>query len=123
MDKKYKEFGLIWSVILIIFFSISIYKGNIHYSLLVASLLFIICSLYFPRILSRFYHLWIKLGNTIGSIISRVIMFILYFGLFTPISLILRILGKDLLYKRVNKKSLTYWMNREVQPASMKNQF
>ncbi len=50
-------------------------------------------------------------------------MFILYFGIFTPVSLVLKILGKDLLKKKMDKQGSSYWIDRETQPQSMKNQF
>ncbi len=121
--KKYREFGLIWSVIFLGIFLFLFFNDNKQYVLLVISFLFLVIVFFKPILLKSFYHFWIKFGNTIGSIISKVIMFILYFGLFTPVSLILRILGKDLLHKKVDKKSSTYWIKREVQPQSMKNQF
>lgn len=121
--KKYREFGVIWSFVFFCIFLLLLFNDNKHYVLLVISLLFLMIAFLKPILLKPFYHLWIKFGNIIGGIISKVIMFILYFGLFTPISLILRILGKDILHKRINKKSSTHWINREVQPQSMKNQF
>jgi len=64
-----------------------------------------------------------KIWLIYGGIISKIIMFILYFGLFTPVSIFLKILGKDLLSKKVDKSKYSYWVNRKDQPQSMKNQF
>jgi hypothetical protein len=47
----------------------------------------------------------------------------LYFGFFTPISLVLKLLGKDLLNKKIDKSQESYWVERKTQPQSMKNQF
>ena len=69
------------------------------------------------------YRTWVRSGEFVGAILSKVIMFLLYFGLFTPMALIMRILGKDLLNKKLDKNTDTYWIIRETQPESMKNQF
>lgn len=71
----------------------------------------------------NFYKVFIKFGNLIGGIISKIIMFVLYFGLFTPVSIFLKIIAKDLLNKKVDKSKKSYWIERESQPQSMKQQF
>jgi hypothetical protein len=117
-------FGIIWSFI---FFAIGFYPLiNTEYMRLWAiyiGVLFVLISVVRPLALKKFYGVWVKIGEFIGSIISKVIMFILYFALFTPVSLILKILGKDLLSKKIDKNKSTYWIDRTSQPQSMKNQF
>ena len=90
---------------------------------LVIGFLFIAVAIVKPNILSGFYSIWLKTGEFIGGIISRIIMFILFFGLFSPVSLVLKVLGKDLLRKKMDKQGSSYWIDRETQPQSMKNQF
>ena len=63
------------------------------------------------------------IGEFIGGVISKIIMFALYFGVFTPYSIFLKIIGKDLLNKKIDKSRESYWTEREKQPESMKNQF
>ena len=50
-------------------------------------------------------------------------MALVYFIFLTPISLIVRIFGKDLLDIKFNKKSDTYWLKRKKNLGSMKKQF
>lgn len=123
-NKNLKSFGIIWSTI---FFIISFYplinNSKINILSLSISILFILISIWNPRILKYFYILWIKLGNFIGYYISIIIMFLLYFFLFTPISLILKILRKDLLNKKIDLKTNSYWLERKDQPNSMRKQF
>ena len=58
-----------------------------------------------------------------GSIISPIVMGIVFFMVVTPIGLIMRFLGKDLLRVNKNKIASTYWINREKQKTTMKKQF
>jgi len=116
--KDLRIFSFIWSVIFIVFGLLK----NVNILFYIA-VLFLVIGLVKPIILTNFYKVWIKVGDFIGSIVSKIIMFILYFGLFTPISIFLRILGKDLLNKKINKSKDTYWVERVTQPQSMKNQF
>ena len=123
-NKNLKNFGIIWSIIFIVIgFYPLIYQNNIRLWCLVLALLFIAISLLKPNLLQGFYKTWIKIGDFIGGIISKVIMVTLFFGLFTPISVSLKILGIDLLNKKINKKKSSYWLIRKSQPQSMKNQF
>ncbi len=51
---------------------------------------------------------------------------VLYFGMFTPIALITKLLGKDLLDERWDKNATTYWVKRSqttFDPKSAENMF
>ena len=50
-------------------------------------------------------------------------MGIVFFIVVTPIGLIMRFFGKDLLRINKNKIASTYWINREKQKTTMKKQF
>lgn len=122
--KDLKVFSLIWAFIfLVIALAPLVNNEDVKVWSLSVSILFILISLLKPSILTGFYFIWVKIGEFIGGIISKIIMFILYFGLFTPISFILKLIGKDLLNKKVDKDVHTYWIHRKIQPQSMKNQF
>jgi len=103
MKDDIKKFSLIWSVVFIaIGFYPLLYSLEIRYWSVILAAIFIIIAFTRPMLLKQFYRIWIKIGEIIGGVISKMILFILYFGLFTPISYFLKFLGKDLL----NKKSL-----------------
>ena len=58
----------------------------------------------------------------LGSFVSPIVMGIVFFAIVTPTSLIMRVLGKNLLnLKKGNKK--TYWIERSKIESKMKNQF
>ena len=90
---------------------------------LFVSCIFIIVAFLKPAILKYFYFVWIKVGNVIGSIISKIVLLFLFYFIFTTVSIFLKLLGKDLLRKKIllNKKS--YWIQRNTQVNSMKKQF
>jgi len=123
--KNIKIFAYIWALIFII---IGLYplissSDSIRVWSVLLSILMLSIGIFKPAILENIYKVWIKIGEFVGGIVSKVIMFILYFGVFTPVSIFLKILGKDLLGKKVDKSKETYWIKRETQPLSMKNQF
>ena len=50
-------------------------------------------------------------------------MGIIFFLVVTPIGLIMKVLGKDLLRLKYNKKGNTYWIEKNGPKSKMKNQF
>jgi len=126
MVKKHdlKMFALIWAGIFMVIGILPIFKqGDIKIWAIIISLIFATVAFTKPEIFTSFYNIWTKVGEFIGGIISKIVMFILYFGLFTPIAIFLKLLGKDLLNKKIDKTQASYWIDRERQPESMRNQF
>ena len=75
------------------------------------------------KLLTPFNQLWFKFGMILGAIISPIVMGIVFFLVVTPTGLILRIMGKDLLNKKYDKKKRTYWIKRDTLIGTMKRQF
>ena len=125
-DRDLKNFGLIWAVIFLIIAFLPFFKAHeIRFWALYTSLSFIAISLIYPNFYQQiyFYQGWIKFGNLIGKINSKIIILILFYVIFMPIGIILKILRKDLLRKKIDKLSTSYFIDRELQPQNMKNQF
>jgi len=122
--KDLKIFIFIWGIIFISIGLHPLFKSGVIKTWAVAiSIVIFLVGLFAPQILMGVYKLWIKIGEFIGGIVSKVILFIIYFGLFTPISLLLKLMGKDPLNKKIDKSQKSYWIDRDTQPQSMKNQF
>ena len=119
-----KKFALIWSLIFLIVGIWPLFSGNaIRLWAIIIMFIFGIIAFLKPSLLNSFYIIWVKFGEVIGGVISKVIMTILFYGLFTPIAFILKLLNKDLLKKKLDKNRSSYWIKRETQPGSLKNQF
>ena len=118
-----KSFGLVF---FIFFFLVSIYPlfnhGELRYWALFISGIFLILGLLNSKILTPLNKTWFKFGILLGSIVSPIVMGIVFFAIVTPTSLIMRVLRKNLLnLKKDNKK--TYWIERSKTESEMKNQF
>ena len=119
-----RSFGVLFFVV---FLLIALYpilnekSPNLYFLFL--SISFLILGLLNSKILTPFNKLWIKLGLILGSIIAPIVMAMIYFFVLTPISLIVRLFGKDLLNTKLNKKENTYWIERKKDLSSMKKQF
>ena len=61
----------------------------------------------------------------IGMIVSPIVLGIIFFGLFTPIALYMKIIGRDELNLKLSKKA-SYWKERDLdymETDAFKNQF
>jgi hypothetical protein len=71
-------------------------------------------------------RLWMKLAELIGRITNPIITALMFYLLFTPVALICRWMGKDLLQLKVDDAVDTYWIVRQPAgppPDTMRNQF
>ena len=55
---------------------------------------------------------WCYLTYPIGWIVSHLIMVLTFYLAVTPVALILRLMGKDLLQQRLDQAATTYWTPR-----------
>ena len=78
-----------------------------------AGVLLILFGLILPNILKPINKIWMTLAVILGWFMSRLILFILFYIVITPIGVILRIAGKDFLNLRTDKNSDSYWEKRE----------
>ena len=119
-----RSFGLVFFVLFLI---ISLWplksQGDLRLWAFVLSLIFLVLGVLNSKFLSPLNKLWYKFGILLGTIVSPIVMGVVFFIVVTPIGLIMRFLGKDLLRINKNKLVSTYWVNREKQNTTMKKQF
>tara|TARA_B100001093_G_scaffold501572_1_gene553404 strand:+ start:280 stop:669 length:390 start_codon:yes stop_codon:yes gene_type:complete len=118
-----RSFGILFFIVFLIIGIYPLINDNpIRLWSLLVSTVFLILGLSNSRILTPFNIIWIKLGTYLGIIISPIVMGFIFFLVVTPISLIMKLLRKDLLKLKVDKKK-SYWLEKEKIKSSMKNQF
>ena len=89
----------------------------------IISLAFLILVLTRSKLLTPLNRLWAKFGIILGSIIAPIVMGVVFFLVVTPIGLVMKIIGKDLLSIKYDKKKETYWIKRDKPTSTMKQQF
>ena len=118
-----RSFGIVFFVVfLLIALYPLIYNGEIRIWSTIVSLIFLILGLLNSKILFPLNKLWFKFGILLGRLISPLIMGIIFFLLVTPIGLVMRLLGKDVLNLKYNKNK-SYWIEKNGPKSKMKNQF
>jgi hypothetical protein len=79
-----------------------------------------------PRILKPVYIFWMGLAFVLGWINTRLILSAIFYLVLTPIGLVIRLLGKDLLDRKMDFKAASYWKDKEsgaFKPADYERQF
>ena len=118
-----RNFGIVFSIVFLI---ISIFpllnNGDVRIWSAIVSIVFLFLGLFNSPILKPLNILWFKFGILLGNLISPIVMGIIFFVVVTPTSLIMKLLGKDLLALKKNNKT-SYWIERSEIKSKMKNQF
>ena len=119
-----RSFGLLFFIVLLAFALWPLTKkGEINLYLISIALIFLILGLLNSKILTPLNKSWIKLGDLLGRIIAPIVMGIVYFIILTPISLLVRLFGKDLIGMKYNNNLKTYWIKRKKHLGTMDKQF
>ena len=118
-----RSFGIVFFIVFLLIALYPLLKDNdLRIWSLVISFIFLILGLINSKILTPLNRLWFKFGLLLGKFISPLIMGIIFFIVVTPIGVIMRLLKKDLLNLKYNKKE-TYWIDKSGPKSKMKNQF
>ena len=118
-----RSFGIVFFIVFLLIALYPLLKGNdLRIWSLVISFIFLALGLINSKILTPLNRLWFKFGLLLGRFISPLVMGIIFFIVVTPIGIIMRLLKKDLLNLKYNKKE-TYWIDKSGPKSKMKNQF
>ncbi len=119
-----KSFGIVFFIVFLI---IGLYplinQDGIRIWAIIVSLIFLVLGLINSNSLTPLNKLWIKFGILLGNIISPLVLGIIFFLVVLPTGLLMRILKKNFLGLKFDKNLKSYWINKEKNLSSMKNQF
>ena len=87
------------------------------------SLFFLVLGLLNSKLLTPLNLLWTKFGILLGNVFAPIVMSFIFFLVVTPIGLLMRIMGRDLLRTKYNKSGKSYWIKREKRITKMNQQF
>jgi hypothetical protein len=56
---------------------------------------------------------WMKFGELMHHVVSPVVMGVIFFGVFTPVAVVMRAFGRDAMKRRFEPKAPSYWERRD----------
>ena len=70
--------------------------------------------LIWPQLIRPIYVGWMVLAFPIGWTLSKVVMAVMYYAVFTPVAFVFRLIGRDALALRPVRGTETYWTKKPV---------
>src|SRR5215468_5655222 len=107
-----RQFGGIW---IVFFGAIGVWQGLHHerhglgLALAVLAITIGPLGIAAPKLIRPVFIGWMTLAYVIDWIVSRIVLGILFYGLLTPVALILRARGRDELRLKPQPNAETYW--------------
>jgi hypothetical protein len=122
-----RAFGLVFATVFVIVTFYPLFVGGVlHRWALVVSLLFLAAALIRPGLLRPANLLWFRFGLLLHVITNPLILGAIFFLVITPIALVMRWSGRDLLLLKPDAGAASYWISRVPpgpEPETMKRQF
>jgi hypothetical protein len=117
--QELRKFGLIFAGMFILFFALLLPwiwdKPSPLWAWIVAGV-FVAAALLAPAALGPVYRLWMKIGQLLGWINTRIILGLVFFLVFAPVALLFKVLGKDMLKQRLDASASSYRIASEQPP-------
>ena len=88
--EKCKDSGL--ALVLIFLICHQIWKLP---SLVLLAIIFLIVTMTYPLIFQPFARLWFGLSTALGTVVSKLLLSVMFYGLVLPVGLVRRLIGKD----------------------------
>ena len=77
------------------------------------------------EVLSPLNRAWMRFGEMLGKVVSPILLSLLFFSIFVPVSLLFKLIGRDELKLR-RVPSTSYWVEKKERvhvPRSFRRQF
>ena len=118
----YRKFGITIGIILSIvagilwYYQIESYR-NIFY----IGLVFFLLGILFPILLKPLYYFWMFFATILGWVMTRVVLFLFFYLMITPVSFLGKLFGQKFLGQDINHNTESYWKKRDSEKERNQN--
>jgi Saxitoxin biosynthesis operon protein SxtJ len=123
--KTLRQFAGLWMVVfggIALWQALARGRGDLGMSIGTLALVVGLAGLTRPEWVRLIYIGWMVLAFPIGWTVSQAILLILYFGLFMPIALVFRLIGRDPLHRARRAGVESYWAPKPA-PVDVRSYF
>ena len=117
--QELRKFGFVFATGLVLIFGLFfpwvLEKPSPSWPWIVAAV-FAGAALILPQVLKPVFLLWMKIGHVLGWINTRIILGVVFFILFAPVALFMRLFGKDPMRRQLDADASSYRINSEKLP-------
>ena len=122
-----RNFGIIVGIILLIISGFLFWKEKESFQIFLAiGIILFLTAIAIPAVLKPVYWIWMIFAIILGWFMTRVILSLLFYVVFTSIGLTLRFFGKQFLELRWDKSKESYWnfrTNEHLKKENYEKQF
>lgn len=83
---------------------------------------FVLAALLFSRLLRPLNIVWMRFGELLSRVVNPIVLGVIFFGIFAPVGLLFRLLGRDVLQRSVDATRPSYW-NERTPPGPERDNF
>ena len=122
-----RNFGITVGIILLVISGFLFWKEKESFQIFIAiGIILFLTAIALPSVLKPVYWIWMIFAIILGWFMTRVILSLLFYVVFTSIGLTLRFFGKQFLELRWDKSKESYWnfrTNEHLQKENYEKQF
>ena len=131
--KTIREFGFILSGFFLFFpliaklIKVWLFKAGFHYWMgwPLFGLAALLINLFLPKFMTVVYQAAMFLAHQISWVVMRILLFVIFYVVLTPMSVAMRLMGKDLMNQNLDKTAVSYWNKKttEIKPERYERLF
>src|SRR3989442_4007607 len=108
-----RSFGWTFTGIFVIAGVYGLWKGAGQSWLLAAAAVTAVVTLTRAAWLTPLNHAWMKLGDLLGRVVSPIVLGVIFFAIFTPVGMLMRLFGRDAMCRRFDAAAPRHSVKRE----------
>ncbi|HVF57357.1 MAG TPA: SxtJ family membrane protein [Pyrinomonadaceae bacterium] len=114
-DAQARKTALVVAFVLLLIAAWNFYRGRTTVFAVTggAALALVVVGLFVPAAARRFHVLWMRIAVALGWVNSRILLSLMFYGVFTPYRIVSRLVGRDPLHRRGKRKE-SYWTERKT---------
>ena len=114
-DAQARKTALVVAAVLLLIAAWNLYRGRMTVVAVTGGVgvALVLTGLLVPPLARRFHVFWMKVAAVLGYVNSRVLLTLMYYGVFTPYALVSRLARRDPLRRRGAKRE-SYWTERKA---------
>lgn len=125
-EKELRRFGLMVGTIFIVIAGWPVvWRGEaVRLWAIIPGVLLLVLGVSVPKVLKPVFKGWMTIGHALGWVNTRIILGVVFYGIITPMGVIMRLFGWDSMSRALTPSQDTYRVVRSPRPPShMKHQF
>jgi len=113
-DRMLRQFAGLWIVFFAMMAARLAFRGDPKWAFAVAAMAVTVgpMGIVWPRAIRPIFIGWMAAAYPIGWVVSRLVLGVIFYGLFTPVAFVLRLTGRDALGLEAKRAEHSYWQTK-----------